>query len=47
MPEEVRKNKKKVEEFLGTKYLSKAVVTVPYFNDAQRQATKNAGKIAE
>jgi molecular chaperone DnaK len=34
------------EEFLGAK-VSKAVVTVPaYFNDAQRQATKNAGKIA-
>ena len=38
--------KKVAEEFLGTK-VSKAVVTVPaYFNDAQRQATKNAGKIA-
>ncbi len=34
------------EEFLGTK-VSQAVVTVPaYFNDAQRQATKNAGRIA-
>lgn len=34
------------EAKLGTK-VSKAVITVPaYFNDAQRQATKNAGKIA-
>jgi len=34
------------EEFLGSK-VTQAVVTVPaYFNDAQRQATKDAGKIA-
>ncbi len=34
------------EKYLGEK-VSKAVITVPaYFNDAQRQATKNAGKIA-
>ena len=34
------------EEYLGEK-VSKAVITVPaYFNDAQRQATKDAGKIA-
>ncbi|NLA33257.1 MAG: molecular chaperone DnaK [Tenericutes bacterium] len=34
------------EDYLGEK-VSKAVITVPaYFNDAQRQATKNAGKIA-
>ena len=34
------------ESFLGEK-VTKAVITVPaYFNDAQRQATKNAGKIA-
>ncbi|ARF15583.1 MULTISPECIES: molecular chaperone DnaK [Sporosarcina] len=34
------------EEYLGEK-VTKAVVTVPaYFNDAQRQATKDAGKIA-
>ena len=34
------------ESYLGEK-VSKAVITVPaYFNDAQRQATKNAGKIA-
>ena len=34
------------EGYLGEK-VSKAVITVPaYFNDAQRQATKNAGKIA-
>ncbi|EKX31346.1 heat shock protein 70-like protein [Guillardia theta CCMP2712] len=38
--------KKIAEGFLGTK-VKKAVVTVPaYFNDAQRQATKNAGRIA-
>ena len=34
------------ESYLGEK-VNKAVITVPaYFNDAQRQATKNAGKIA-
>ena len=34
------------ESYLGEK-VSKAVITVPaYFNDAERQATKNAGKIA-
>ena len=34
------------ESYLGEK-VTKAVITVPaYFNDAQRQATKNAGKIA-
>ena len=34
------------EEYLGEK-VTKAVITVPaYFNDAQRQATKDAGKIA-
>ena len=34
------------EDYLGEK-VDKAVITVPaYFNDAQRQATKNAGKIA-
>ncbi len=34
------------EKYLGEK-VSKAVITVPaYFNDAERQATKNAGKIA-
>ena len=38
--------KKTAEAYLGEK-VSKAVITVPaYFNDAQRQATKNAGKIA-
>ena len=38
--------KKTAEEYLGEK-VSKAVITVPaYFNDSQRQATKNAGKIA-
>ena len=38
--------KKTAETYLGTN-VSSAVVTVPaYFNDAQRQATKDAGKIA-
>ena len=38
--------KKTAENYLGEK-VTKAVITVPaYFNDAQRQATKNAGKIA-
>ena len=38
--------KKTAEEYLGEK-VTKAVITVPaYFNDTQRQATKNAGKIA-
>ena len=38
--------KKTAEAYLGEK-VTKAVITVPaYFNDAQRQATKDAGKIA-
>ncbi|MDR0898869.1 MAG: molecular chaperone DnaK [Lactobacillaceae bacterium] len=38
--------KKYAEDYLGEK-VDKAVITVPaYFNDAQRQATKDAGKIA-
>ena len=38
--------KKSAEAYLG-ETVTKAVITVPaYFNDAQRQATKNAGKIA-
>ncbi|HHW69593.1 MAG TPA: molecular chaperone DnaK [Tenericutes bacterium] len=38
--------KKTAESYLGEK-ITKAVITVPaYFNDAERQATKNAGKIA-
>jgi len=38
--------KESAEAYLGEK-VTKAVITVPaYFNDAQRQATKNAGKIA-
>src|ERR1700759_5492157 len=40
------KLKEAAESYLGEK-VSKAVITVPaYFNDAQRQATKDAGKIA-
>lgn len=40
------KLKKSAEDFIGTS-VQKAVVTVPaYFNDAQRQATKDAGRIA-
>jgi molecular chaperone DnaK len=42
----LQKIKKDAEDFLGEK-LSDAVITVPaYFNDDQRQATKDAGKIA-
>ena len=42
----LRKLKEDAEAFLGEK-VEKAVITVPaYFNDAQRQATKDAGKIA-
>jgi len=42
----LQKLKQSAEDYLGEK-LSDAVVTVPaYFNDAQRQATKDAGKIA-
>ncbi|RBP50853.1 molecular chaperone DnaK [Arenicella xantha] len=42
----LQKMKKTAEEFLGEE-VTEAVVTVPaYFNDAQRQATKDAGKIA-
>jgi molecular chaperone DnaK len=38
--------KKTAEDYLGTK-VTEAVITVPaYFNDAERQATKDAGKIA-
>ncbi|BCE03471.1 molecular chaperone DnaK [Marinicellulosiphila megalodicopiae] len=44
--EVLKKMKKTAEDFLGEK-VTEAVVTVPaYFNDAQRQATKDAGKIA-
>ncbi len=40
------KMKQAAEDFLGQK-VTKAVITVPaYFNDAQRQATKDAGRIA-
>jgi molecular chaperone DnaK len=40
------KMKETAEAYLGTK-VSQAVITVPaYFNDSQRQATKDAGKIA-
>ncbi len=42
----LQKLKRDAESYLGEK-VTKAVITVPaYFNDAQRQATKDAGKIA-
>jgi molecular chaperone DnaK len=42
----LQKMKETAEAYLGEK-VTKAVITVPaYFNDAQRQATKDAGKIA-
>jgi molecular chaperone DnaK len=42
----LQKMKQTAEDYLGYK-VEKAVITVPaYFNDAQRQATKDAGKIA-
>ena len=42
----LQKLKVDAEDYLGEK-ITKAVITVPaYFNDAQRQATKDAGKIA-
>ena len=42
----LQKMKETAESFLGDK-VTQAVITVPaYFNDAQRQATKDAGKIA-
>ena len=44
--EVLRKMKKAAEDYLG-KEVTQAVITVPaYFNDSQRQATKDAGKIA-
>lgn len=44
--EVLKKMKKTAEDYLGEK-VTEAVVTVPaYFNDSQRQATKDAGKIA-
>ncbi|WP_100551107.1 molecular chaperone DnaK [Caedibacter taeniospiralis] len=44
--EVLRKMKKTAEDFLG-ETITEAVITVPaYFNDAQRQATKDAGRIA-
>jgi molecular chaperone DnaK len=44
--EVLRKMKKTAEDYLGTA-VTQAVITVPaYFNDSQRQATKDAGKIA-
>ncbi len=42
----LQKMKATAEDYLGTK-VEKAVITVPaYFNDSQRQATKDAGRIA-
>src|SRR5438034_5976378 len=42
----LQKLKQSAEDYLGSK-VEQAVITVPaYFNDAQRQATKDAGKIA-
>lgn len=42
----LQKMKQTAEDYLGNK-VTKAVITVPaYFNDSQRQATKDAGKIA-
>jgi len=44
--EVLRKMKKTAEDYLGTE-VTQAVITVPaYFNDSQRQATKDAGQIA-
>ena len=44
--EVLKKMKKAAEDFLG-ETVTEAVITVPaYFNDAQRQATKDAGRIA-
>ena len=44
--EVLRKMKKTAEEYLGEE-VTEAVITVPaYFNDSQRQATKDAGRIA-
>jgi len=44
--EVLRKMKKTAEDYLGEE-VTQAVITVPaYFNDSQRQATKDAGKIA-
>ncbi|ALM84458.1 molecular chaperone DnaK [Bordetella sp. N] len=44
--EVLRKMKKTAEDFLGEE-VTEAVITVPaYFNDSQRQATKDAGRIA-
>ncbi len=43
----LRKLKEEAEEYLGQK-VNRAVITVPaYFNDSQRQATKDAGEIAD
>ncbi|PCJ15975.1 MAG: molecular chaperone DnaK [Gammaproteobacteria bacterium] len=42
----LKKMKKSAEDYLGTE-VTEAVITVPaYFNDSQRQATKDAGRIA-
>src|SRR5690554_3603926 len=45
--EVLKKMKKTAEDYLGEK-VTEAVITVPaYFNDSQRQATKDAGRIAD
>src|SRR5205807_3045524 len=42
----MRKMKKTAEDYLGEE-VTEAVITVPaYFNDSQRQATKDAGRVA-
>jgi molecular chaperone DnaK len=42
----LQKMKQTAEDYLGEK-MTEAVITVPaYFNDSQRQATKDAGRIA-
>ena len=42
----LQKLKQQAEEYLGTKVTDAAVTVPAYFNDSQRQATKDAGKIS-